>query len=119
VESVPSSPDQGLVVVHGTADAWVLKRRIWRKIKRRAHIVNDGSTPYYGPSPTTPAPHYGSSQSYGYYNQQPPPPPHGYYSHPPPPPGYHYAARGYDGWAADQDPYGYAAHDSVPMCSIQ
>jgi hypothetical protein len=71
VESVSSSPDQGLVVMHGTADAWALKRRIWYKMKRRAHIVNDGSTPYYGPGATTAAPHYGSSQSYGYYHQQP------------------------------------------------
>jgi hypothetical protein len=47
---------------------------------------------------------------------------HGYYSHPPPPPPpeYSYAARSYDGWAADRDPdgYGYAADNSVPLCSI-
>nr|XP_051228883.1 heavy metal-associated isoprenylated plant protein 28-like [Lolium perenne] len=92
VESVWASPEQGLVVVHGTADAWALRRRIWRKMKRRAEVVSDGSAPYHYPG-TTAAPQYGPSQAYlgwgappphAYYSH-PQPPPHAYYSHPPPP----------------------------------
>jgi hypothetical protein len=115
-------------MVYGTADAWALRRRIRRKLKRHADVVSDGSAPYYG---TTDAPYYGSSEAYGYgatppqhaYYSQPPLQRHGYYSHPappPPPPEYSYATRGYDGWAVDRDPYGYryAADSSVPLCSI-
>jgi hypothetical protein len=136
VESVWASPEQGLVVVHGTADAWALSRRIRRKLKRYADVVSDGSAPYYGT--TTDVPYYGPLEAYGYgaapplqdyyshrhhgYYSYPSPPRHGYYSHPPPRHGYPYAAGGYDGWAADPDPYGYgygyAAHSSAPACSI-
>jgi hypothetical protein len=134
VESVWASPEQGLVVVHGTADAWALSRRIRRKLKRYADVVSDGSAPYYG---TTDAPYYGPSEPYSYgappqrdyyshqhhgYYSYPSPPRHDYYSHPPPQPRYPYAAGGYDGWAADADPYGYgygyAARSSAPACCI-
>ena len=37
-----ASPEQGLVAVHGTADAWTLKRRIERKMDRPVGIVSDG-----------------------------------------------------------------------------
>jgi hypothetical protein len=136
VESVWASPEQGLVMVYGTADAWALRRSIRRKLKRHADVVSDGSAPYYGSSE---APYYGSSEAYGYgaappqhayyshqhqdYYSQPPLQRQGHYSHPSPPPppqGYSYAAGGYDGWATDLDPYGYgyAADSSVPLCSI-
>jgi hypothetical protein len=137
VESVWASPEQGLVVVHGTADAWALSRRIRRKLKRHADVVSDGSAPYYGstdaPYYRPSEPYYGPSEPYGYgaappqdyyshrqhghysypspprhgHYSYPSPPRHGYYSHPPPQPGYSYAAGGYDRWAADPDPYGY------------
>jgi hypothetical protein len=112
VESVWASPEQGLVVVHGTAEAWAVSLRIRHKLKTYAEVVSDGSAPYYGP----PEPYgYGAPpQQHEYYSRQH----HGYYSHPPPQPGYPYAAGGYDGWAADPDPYGYAAYNTVPACSI-
>ncbi|CAM0877548.1 unnamed protein product [Alopecurus aequalis] len=114
VRRVWASPEQGLVEVHGTADAWALRRRIERKFGTPVEIVGDGSAPYYNPGTTT---HYGP-----YYSQ--PPPPHAYYSQPPPlppPPGsysYPYHAGGYGAGWADPDPYGYAAHREVSSCSI-
>ncbi|KAM0884124.1 hypothetical protein ACQ4PT_031198 [Festuca glaucescens] len=110
VSRVWASPEQGLVVVHGTADAYALRRRIERKMERPVEIVSDsGSAPYYYPG-TTAASHYGPPQL--------PPPPHAYYSHPPPVSSYPYAAGGYGAGWADPDPYGYAAHSTVSSCSI-
>ncbi|XP_015690660.1 heavy metal-associated isoprenylated plant protein 3-like [Oryza brachyantha] len=43
VEKVRASPETGLVIVTGTADALVLWWRLWLKIRRSANIVNDGT----------------------------------------------------------------------------
>jgi hypothetical protein len=121
VSRVWASPEQGLVVVHGTADAYALRRRIERKMERPVEIVSDGgSAPYYYPGTTTAASHYGPPQlpAYGWGSAPPPPPPHAYYSHPPPVNSYPYAAGGYGAGWADPDPYGYAAHSTVSSCSI-
>jgi hypothetical protein len=124
VKRVWASPEQGLVVVYGTADAYKLRRRLERRLDTPVEIVSDGSEPYYYPDATA-APHYGPSQvpAYGrggaprYYSQPPPP---AYYDQPPPARSYPYAAGGYgDGGWADPDPYGYAAHRTVSsFCSI-
>ncbi|CAM0877549.1 unnamed protein product [Alopecurus aequalis] len=117
VRRVWASPEQGLVEVHGTADALALRRRIERKFGTPVEIVGDGSASYYNPGTTT---HYGASHppAYGWGAA---PPPHAYYSQPPPPPGsylYPYHAGGYGAGWADPDPYGYAAHMEVSSCSI-
>uniref|UniRef100_A0ACD6ABB0 Uncharacterized protein n=1 Tax=Avena sativa TaxID=4498 RepID=A0ACD6ABB0_AVESA len=127
VRSVSASREQGLVVVHGSADAWALRRRIWRKMKRRASVLSDGSTPYssyQGPTAAAPypygylqgptaAPYYGPSQAYSRVSVP-------YYSQPPAR-SYSYAAgRGYgDRWAdPEPEPYYYGQHSTVPWCSI-
>ena len=145
VRRVWVSPEEGLVEVHGTVDAWVLRQHMEHKWDTPVKIVSDGSpTPYYYPETMTTT-HYGPPQPpangwgappppHAYYSQPPPPPPHAYYSQPPPPPHAYYSqpppppvsyshpypAGGYGagaGWA-DPDLYGYEEHNTDSICSI-
>jgi hypothetical protein len=108
VESVWASPERGLVVVHGTADAYALRRRIRHKMKRHVEIVSDGLEPYYGP----PQPAYYAQPRAGY--------PYGGGDYGPSQPAHHYQPR-----AADPDRYSYAAaanrrrhkHNTAPTCA--
>ena len=99
-----ASPEEGLVEVHGTVDAWTLRRRVERVLNMRveiAEIASDSSPPHvYRPGAMTTT-HYGPPQppAYGWgvappphaYYSQPPQPPHAYYSQPPPPPHAYYS----------------------------
>jgi hypothetical protein len=100
VEKVCVSPEQGVVVVHGTANAYALRRRIRRRMRRSVTIFSHGSPPYYNFPETT---HCGTG------TLQPPPPP---------PPGCPYPAGGCGAGCADPEPYGYVQRGTAPTCSI-
>jgi hypothetical protein len=100
VKKVWASPEHGMVVVYGTADAYALRRRIESEMVRPVEIVSGGSPPYYYPVATA-APYYGPPllPAYGGKGGAPQPPPHAY------------------AWA-NPDPYGYAVQSTVPTCTI-
>lgn len=71
-----ASPDTGLVVVAGWADASKLQGRIQRKIRRPVTIVSDGAE-----DPPPPPPPYGGMMHLGPHHYATPPPPLPAYLH--------------------------------------
>uniref|UniRef100_J3LUE7 HMA domain-containing protein n=1 Tax=Oryza brachyantha TaxID=4533 RepID=J3LUE7_ORYBR len=78
VEKVWASPETGLVIVTGTADALALRWRLWLKIRRSATVVSDGTPeripPEGGMTHLAPAPAYAVPP---YYTWGATPPMHG------------------------------------------
>lgn len=97
VERVSASPGTGLVVVDGTADAMVLRRRIEHKMRRPVTIMRDGTEdlppepdhhyygmrhlapPQYAPQPAVHPTYYTWGTTTPYPHHRYPPQPVGYY----------------------------------------
>ncbi|TVU43992.1 hypothetical protein EJB05_03414, partial [Eragrostis curvula] len=98
VENVWASPDTGLVVVAGSADAFALKQRIESKTRREVTIVSGGEDEplpdVWQRQQALPPP---QTNVYPYYSRMvySGPPQHYYVSPPPPPEAYPYTQRRY------------------------